>query len=199
MLNLLHILNGVFQSSIRVLEWISSKAHWSFVILLLTVCFLFTLGGNVFYDIALFKDYSLTLQNLSAIIIYNISWSVLMPLALCEFWGVRYLVIRLLRGQGSFLTHGWVDFVCITPFVIAVACLLPLPINTWTTMLFLLLLLGFLYTCVLNIRVMSKIHSVQWKAVLVSIIPGFIAIPITLTLIVALYIASGITELPYPS
>ncbi len=200
MINLLSVLNRVFQASIAVLERIRSKAHWSLIILLLVVCFLFSLGGSVFYDIfVLFGDRSLTLQDISTIIVYNVPWAVLTPFILCVIWIVQYLILRLLRGQGSFLAHGWINLVCYTPCVIAATSLWSLPINIWTAVPCLLLLSGLFYMSVLTIWMMSIIHGVQWKAAFASTLLSYIAIPIALILIVTLYLTFGIIEFPHPS
>jgi hypothetical protein len=200
MANLSYVLNSVFLPSIKVLERIRSKAHWSLIILLFVVCFLFTLGGGVFYDIfVLYGDRSLALRDISAIVAYNVPWAVLTPLLLCVLWVVQYLVIRLLRGHGDFLTHGWVDFVCFTPCVIALACLWSLPINTWTTIPYLLLLAGILYMCVLNTWMMSVIHEVKWQTAFASTLLGCMAIPIAFMLIVIFGFIFGFIEFPHPS
>jgi hypothetical protein len=183
-----------------VLERVRSKAHWSHIILLLVVCFLFSLGGSVFYDIfVLLGNRSLTLPDISGIIAYNVSWATWTPFALCVAWVVQYLVIRLLRGQGDFLAHGWVNLVCFTPCVIAVVCLSMLPLTIWATIFFLLLLAGLLYMWVLSVWMMRIIHRVQWKAALASTFLGFLAIPPALVLLGAVYLTFGLIEFPAPS
>ena len=200
MTNLLQNLNIFFQPAIKALERIGSKAHWGLIMLLFAVCFLFSLGSGVYYDMfVLFPDRSLSPQELSDIVVYNIPTAVFEPFAIFVLWIVQYLVIRLFRGNGSFIKHGWVNFVCFTPFIVVVSCLSSLPMNTWVTMLFLVLGIGFFYMCVLNIWMMSVIYGVSLKGAFVSTLLGYIAIPIVLVLIMALCLISGIMELPHPS
>ena len=131
----------------------------------------------------------------------------------CLFRSVGYIdAFRLMRIMGCAisgdtpvartgqLSHAWIGkLVCFTPCVIAVTWLSFLPINLWTTMLFLLLLSGLLYMCVLNIWMMSIIHNVRWEAAFVSTILGCVAMPVAYILIAFLYFMFGIVKLPHPS
>jgi hypothetical protein len=189
-----------FHPSIIVREQSTHKAHWSLIIVLLVVCFLLPLGDGVRYHVFIvFGDRSLTWQDISSILVYNIPWAVLMPFALCVFWGGQFLAIRLFRGRGDFLTHGWADLVCFTPCVVAKGCLLLLPIDLWTPILPLLLVSGFFYMYVLNIWVMRVIHGVPWKVALVSTLLGSLAIPPAILVLMDLYLTFGIITFPSPN
>lgn len=198
---LLQALEILFQPSINALERIRSKAHWSYIVLLLALCFLFSLGSYVSYVVGLYRDRSFTLHDIIAIVLYCSIQSILVPITLFIGWVVQYLVAILLRGKGRFLEHGWVDLVCFTPCVIAWACFLalPIPVNVWIMIVALLLLSGLLYACVLNIWMTRIMHSVQWKAALASTLLGYIAIPVSYMLILFFYLFFGIVELPHPS